>query len=240
MGRSILIIFILFSAFVFYSEVPVIGSYLPGIYSTPATDDTIPDRQLLFNGRIWRSLYSNIVGNEFLFSNDWLIGDVNINEITFHNVQLRYDIFNDQLLAILNQGIVVQLNKELIKEFTLSFEFGRNNFENFDTGKDNPVKGFGQVLYKGDIYLIIKQVKKINQLAIDNKYDEFYQLKTSYILKGGNFYKVTGRRDLINILSDKKQQVHIFIKENRIRIRKKYPASFIPVLQFYDTLKDAV
>jgi hypothetical protein len=240
MGRLVLTLLIFFSVFAFFSEAMIIGSDLPVIYSVTVNYDTIPDRQLLFNGRLWRSMYSNVIGDEFLFSKNWLVGDVNINEITFHNLWLRYDILNDQLLAILNQGTVVQLNKELIKEFTLTFENKKNSFENFNEGTENPIKGFGQVLYKGDIYLIIKHAKQIQQLAIDNKYDEFYQLQTLFILKGGKFCKVTGRRDLINILSDKKQQVQIYIRENKIRIRKKDPESFIPVLKFYDTLKDAV
>jgi hypothetical protein len=240
MGRLVLTLFIFFSAFEFSYEAPVIGTYLPLIYPDSTIHDTIPDRQLLFNGRIVRSSYSKIIGHQFFLTKDWLKGDVNINEITFHNIQLKYDIYNDQLIAFLNQVTAVQLNKELIKEFTLTIENRKDIFENFNTGKDNPVNGFGQVLYKGDIYLINKYVKRIQQLAISNRYDEFYQQQALYILKGGNFYKVTGKKDLINILSDKKQQVQKYIKENKIRIRKKDPASFIPVLKFYDAFKNVV
>jgi hypothetical protein len=195
---------------------------------------------MLFNGRIWRSLYSNVVGDEFLYSKDWLTGDLNINEITFHDVLLRYDIYNDQLLAYYNRTIFVQLNKELIREFTLVHEFKKDTFKNFSGGKDNPVNGFGQVLYGGNTYLIIKHEKRIQELAVDNKYDQFYQLQTLYILKRGKFYKVNSKRDLINILSDKKQLVQNYIREKKIRVRKKVPESYIPVLKYYDTLKDAV
>jgi hypothetical protein len=185
-------------------------------------------------------MYSEVVGDEFFFSKDWLPGDVNINEITFHNVLLRYDIYNDQLLANYSRMTIVQLNKELIREFTLIHGNQKDTFKNFSGGKDNPVNGFGQVLYEGNIYLIIKHEKRIQQLAVDNKYDEFYQLRTVYILKGDKFNKVNGKRDLLNILSDRKQQVQAYIRENKIRVRKKDPESYIPVVKFYDTLKNAV
>ena len=238
MGRLFLIYIISLSAYCFF-EVPVRGSDLLPLDPGSLIGDTIADNQLLFNGRIWKNLNSNVVGDEFLFSKEWITGDININEITFHDVPLRYDIYNDQLLAYYNRTTFVQLNKELIREFTLEYLNKKNTFKNFSGGKDNPVNGFGQVLYEGNTYLIIKHEKRIQQLAVDNKFDQFYQLQTLYILKTGKYYRVNSKRDLINILSDKKQQVQNYIREKKIRVRKKVPESYIPVLQYYDTLKDA-
>lgn len=223
----------------FISESTVTGSEPLVAGSVTSIRDTIPDEQLLFNGRVWRSLYSNTVGDEFLFSKEWLIGDVNINEIEFHNVLLKYDILNDQLLASYNKVTIVQLNKELIREFKLSHDNRKDTFQNFSGGNDNTVNGFGQVLYKGNIYLILKNIKRIQQLAFDNKYDEFYQQQAVYILKGDRFYKVKGKKELLEILSDRKQQIQTYIRENKIKIRKNAPESFIPVVKFYDTFKDA-
>jgi hypothetical protein len=199
--------------------------------------DTIPDKQLLLNGRIWRSLYSNIRGDEFLLSKEWLNGGLNINDMTFKNVLLRYDIYNDQLITMINQGTFLQLNKELIKGFILPFENKKYFFENFGNGSGNPIKGFAQVLYKGKICLILKQTKQIKLLAVEKKYDEFYQLQSLYILKDGMFHHISGKKSLFNVLSDKEKQLHDFMKENRIRARKRKPESFIPVLEFYDSLK---
>lgn len=207
------------------------------VFFSTEEQDTIPDKQLLFNGRIWSNLYSNILGDQFLFSKDWLKGEVVINDMTFKNVPLRYDILNDQLISMINQGTLVQLNKELIKGFVLPFENKKNLFENFGNVPGNPFKGFGQVLYKGKINFIIKQTKLIKELAVENKYDEFYGIQTLFILKDGNFYHISGKKDLLKALSDREEQLHNFIRGNKIRIRKKNPESFIPVIEFYDNLK---
>jgi hypothetical protein len=209
----------------------------PPFCSFSEKQDTIPDKQLLFNGRLWRSLYSNVIGGEFIFSKDWLNGEVVINDMLFKNVPLRYDIFNDQLIAMINQGTFIQLNKELIKGFNLPFKGMLNQFENFGNESGSSVKGFGQILYKGKIYFIIKQKKQIKKLAVDNKYDEFYQTETLFILKDKIFYRVSGRKDLLKALSEKKEQLKNYIRENKIRIRKKKPETFIPVLKYYDDLK---
>ncbi len=71
MGRFLLILIILISPKVFSNEVPTGDFDLSRINSFTSIRDTIPDDQLLFNGRVWRSAYSYVVGDEFLFSKEW-------------------------------------------------------------------------------------------------------------------------------------------------------------------------
>jgi hypothetical protein len=207
------------------------------IFDKIAGFDTIPEKQLLFNGRIWRSLYSNVFGDEFLITRDWVNGDVEINDMIFKNIPLRYDIYNDELLTVVNQGTFIRLNRELTKGFMLPLENKKMTFQNFGNKPGSPVKGYAQVLYKGNICLLIKQKKMIRELAVQNKYDEFYQEQTLYILKDGFFYRVSGKRDMLNALSDKEPQLKSFMREKRIRVWKKEPESFLPVIIYYDNLK---
>jgi hypothetical protein len=237
MGRQFLVFPLLF----FLSSIlsgswPQKNNVLP-IKPGSTIQDTIPEKQLLFNGRIWRSLHSNVLGDEFLFTKDWIFGEVNINDMTFKNLPLRYDIYNDELVIMVSQGTFVQLNKELIKGFLLFWENKNMVFENFGTGPGNPIRGFGQVLYRGNICLIEKQKKLIQELAVQNKIDEFYQKQFLYILKNGIFYRITRKKDMLNVLSDKEEQLKSFLREKRIKVRKKNPESFLPVIIFYDNLK---
>ena len=237
MDRLLLVISIIFTLLINVSGTSVQNNNPSLVCFSPEEQDTIPDKQLLFNGRIWRNLYSNILGDQFLFSKVWLKGEVVINDITFKNVPLRYDIFNDQLISMINQGILIQLNKELIKGFILVFENKNYLFENLGNGTGDSFNGFGQVLYKGKTCFVMKQIKKIELLAVDNKYDEFYQKQNLFILKDGNFFHISGKKDLIKALSDREEELRKFIRENKIRIKKKDPESFIPVIKFYDSLK---
>jgi hypothetical protein len=138
---------------------------------------------------------------------------------------------------MVNQGTFVQLNKELIKGFVLSFENKKYAFENFGNESTKSIIGFGQVLYKGKISLILKHTKLIKLLAVENKYDEFYEVQALFLLKNGSFLRISGKNDLIKALSDKELQLKNFIRENKIKIRKRDPDSFIPVVKFYDNLK---
>jgi hypothetical protein len=236
MGRHFLVFFtiLLFITDLYGNSLPADNTIIDEVAGT----DTIPDKQLLYNGRIWRNRYSKIVGDEYLFTNEWLDGSVNINDITFKNLPLRYDILNDELITLFNRNTIIQLNKELIKGFTISRENKSLIFENFGTGHSNPILGFGQVLYKGKICLILKERKLIQELAVQNRYDQFYEVNTLYILKDGIFHKINGKKDMLNVLSDKEAQIKNYLRENKIKIRRKDPDSFLPVIVYYDNLKN--
>jgi hypothetical protein len=237
MDKFLPVISVVFTSLLNISAISGQSSDQNRMHLSVSQSDTISDIQLLYNGRLWRGLYHDIVGDEFFPSKNWLNGEVFIDDLTFKNVSLRYDIYNDQLITSMNQDILIQLNKEHIKGFSLTFENKKYLFENFGNGNGYPFKGFGQVLYKGKTYLVMKEIKKIQLLAVENRYDEFYQLQDLFIFRNGTFYPVSGKKDLLNALSDRQEELQKFIKKEKIRIRKKSPDSFIPVIKFYDDLK---
>ena len=60
--------------------------------------DTV-EIQILYNGRAWRNLYYKVKGDQFLFSNEFLSGTVTIDDRTFSNLNLRYDIYDDLMCS---------------------------------------------------------------------------------------------------------------------------------------------
>lgn len=238
MDRLLLTITITFSIIADIAGIPQHKPSPQVSYSIYNKQDTsLFEKQLLFNGRIWKNQYSAVVGDEFFLTKEWIEGEVNINDAEFKGIPLKYDIYNDQLISIINAGTFIQLNKELIKDFTLSYEDKKYHFENFGEIPDNTFKGFGQVLYSGKISLILKYFKEIKELAVQNRYDKFTENKNLYILKDGVFYRISGKHELLKTLSDKEEELQSFIRENKIRVRKSNPDSFIPVLEYYNNLK---
>jgi|WetSurMetagenome_2_1015567.scaffolds.fasta_scaffold00002_31 hypothetical protein len=198
--------------------------------------DTL-DNQILYNGRLWRNLYSRVKGTPFLFTEDFVNGTVTMGETEFKNVSLKYDIYNDEIIAISDKGFIVQLNKEMVNAFSLNYHDRVFSFlkVNADTTK-NP-EGFVNVLVDGKVSLYVKYKKNILFLAVDNKYDLFNQVQKIYIMKDGEVYPVNSRGDLFGLLSSHKQELKSFIKSRSSRISKSVPDSFVPVIEYYNTLE---
>jgi len=60
--------------------------------------DTLPENKVLYNGRVWYNLFSGVEENQFLFSEEFLIGSVTMRGRTYPNLQIRYDIYKDEIL----------------------------------------------------------------------------------------------------------------------------------------------
>jgi len=207
---------------------------MPSVPGGVVLSDTI-ELQILNNGRAWRNLYYKIKGDQFLFSAEFLPGSVTIEGRTFNNLKLKYDIYNDELIMITDNGIIIQINKEMVEAFSMIFD-KIYNFKKLEADTLNSISGYVNVLYDGNTSLYVKYRKEILQLAVENKYDLFNQINRIYVKKDGVLSRVDSKREFLNLFKDKKQQLHTFIKANKLKLSRKNPASFKPVIEYYDTL----
>jgi hypothetical protein len=211
-------------------------SFLHGQRPYPVVAQDILERQILYNGRVWRNLYSKIEGNPFLFSEEFLPGSVTINGKTFENMMLRYDIYKDQILILTDKIIILQLNKEMVDGFTVKYAEVTYNFRKLEEDDQSPVSGYVNVVYDKAASLYVKYRKEIDTSGSDNLYGIFYQLRRIYVRKDGAIHQISSRIEFLKLLADKKVQVRNYMKENKIKISKMNPWSFATILTYYDTL----
>ncbi len=196
--------------------------------------DSLFDNQALYNGKIWRNLYYLVMEDQFLFSKEYLQGIVTIKGRTFNNVQLKYDIFKDELLTPIDSGRILQINKEMIDSFSLSFQGRKYQFIKMKEDTSKLSESFYNVLYNGKTSLLLKYSKKIDKLSVEGKYDKFYQISKIFIVLNDKLYPMTGKGDLFKILPYEKSKIKDFMKTKKLRISEKEPESFIPVVRFHD------
>ena len=237
MIRSV-IFFFSFLISLFFSGV---GSQVAGsendINNNPILQQPQQDYQLLYNGRIWKNLYYNIRGDEYLFSKDFLHGSVTMNGKTFNNVDLKYDIYNDELILMVNAATYIQLNKEMVTAFTLDYSNTVYNFRKLPSNSQSALSGYVNILYEGKTSLYLKFRKEILKLAVDHKYDEFNQIQSLFLNRDGQYNKISGKGDFLNLLDDEKVNIREYIKSDKIKLNKKRPESFISILKYYDSLR---
>jgi hypothetical protein len=236
MNRNIFLIIILFTI---SSGTGLYGIYpekLINSYSNIPHRDTIKERQILYNGTIWTNRYHRIKGDQFLFSGYFIPSTVSKNGKTFKNVRIKYDIYSDEIITPVNSEDILQLNKEMVDSFTLSFENKIYKFTNILNDTLKGFKGYVNVLYKGKSALYLKYKKTI---TLEDNYQSdgaFNQTSQIYFKRGNNIYPIKSTADLLIILSAQKDQIKNFIKKNKLRVSKKIPESFVPVIRYYDSI----
>ena len=202
----------------------------------PAAKDTIKEKQILYNGTFWKNLYHRIKGDQFLFSDYFLPGTISINGQTFKNLKIRYDIYSDEIMIPVNLEEILQVNKEMVDSFTINSENKDYRFIRVEDEALKDIKGYINVLYIGKSALYVKYKKDISLALTETTDGEFFQNDQIYFVKDNVVYPINGRNDLLKLLDKDKVRIRDFISKNRIKISKKVPESFIPVIRFYDSL----
>ncbi len=198
--------------------------------------DTFPENQILYNGRIWRNLYYRLNGDQLIFTNMFMPGSLTINGKTFTNIDIKHDIFSDEILIPIDSGRILQLNKELVDSFSVVFQNKKYRFTKMQEDSLKRLKSYVNVIYKGETALYVKYNKKIDRSAIEGKSDSFYQTSRIYFVKDNKAYTLTDKSDLFEVLKKDKAQIRDFMKKNKLRVSKKDPESFVPVIRYYDSI----
>jgi hypothetical protein len=199
--------------------------------------DSLQKLQALYNGILWENKYHRVSEDQFLFSDFFLPGTISINSMICKNLRIRYDIYSDEIMTPLDQKEILQLNKEMVDSFTFSFENKAYHFINI---KDESFKGFTgyvNVLYNGESSLYVKYRKEI-LLSGANEYNigRFYQTSLIYFVKDNIVNIIKSKNDLYKILNEQKTQIRNFITNNKLKVSKKIPESFVPVIRYYDSI----
>lgn len=238
MKRALFLIFF-FAMLLPVSALIAVGASAPAhpVSTFDAPQDSL-GKQILYNGRVWRNLYQHIDGTQFLLSADFLHGSVTINGMTFNSpeLMLKLDLINDELLLLTDRGSTLQLNKQMVDRFILNYDSQWLQFRNLDADSLNEVSGYVNVIHDGKTALYVKYKKEIRLRDGPGDRDTFIQTHRIYLLKDGIAHQVKNRKNLVRLLKDRKAEVKDFMRTNRLRFSRSNPASFAPVLEFYDNL----
>ncbi len=178
--RSILFVIILVLVFFDREAIAqVAGDDLPFLSSY---QQELPYFQELITGGQYAEPSSLIKGDPYFATRQFEKGSLRINGITYPQVPLVYDSFQDQLVTfhpIFNQKILIKPEK--IDGFTLSggqlFRFFPGNDSFLHRGN-----GIYQVLGQGDAYALAKHYKTTKEVRELSRYDAEFVEKVAYFI----------------------------------------------------------
>lgn len=215
-------------------------SYANNIFPLPyeVFTDTLPEDQNLINGRVWQNLYSQIEGDQFLFSDQFLAGSVTTRGKKFEELRIRYDIFKDEIQIPYKPFGIIQINKELTDSFSLFFMNREYRFLRISGSPDTEMNGYYNELYRGDTRLLVRYIKKIEKFADGGGNDKFYQVNRIYLVRDGDFQIIRGKKDVFRFFSGEKNSIRNYIKRNKLKIIRDDAECYIPILKFVDSPAD--
>ena len=190
----------------------------------------------LYNGYEFVPYGLNITGFPWFGSPEMKKGAVYYDGSLFKGIDLYYDLINDQvIIKDFTRNYFITLVGDKIRYFDL----GNDHFIRFSEGNEVGLeKGFYHSVYEGNTTVLIRYMKKIQYTTNPEKTSSRYTQYTSYyVINKGIYSQISSKGDLIDVYSDKKNEIRKFIGENKLNFRKDPANTLIKVAKHYDQLK---
>ena len=197
--------------------------------------DRIYTNSAIYEGREYVPNTDLLIGHPYFEANQWAKGDLHYKEKFYPQVDLLYDLINDEVVLMHHGGsLKIKLFKDELSQFSLA---GHTFIKIASTeGKPAPIPaGFYDQLYKGDLQLLVKRTKVISEPVANTKNpSEIIQQNTFYIVKDGAYHKVAKKAQALKVLKDQKKELRQLLRRENINFRKNPELALTRMVEYYD------
>ncbi len=191
----------------------------------------------LYNGTDYADYKSYKDEHPYFISDDWELCKVEYSGESFENVPILYNISTDKVIS---EHFYSSNKMQLISELIGSFTFQNRKFVRLieDPSKASTVKtGFYEVLYNGKTKAYAKRIKAFQKtVSFEELIVSFDEKNRYYIYKNDVYFEVSSKGSILQVLSDKKQELKHFLKENHIRFKSDKEKALVAMTTYYDTI----
>lgn len=174
-------------------------------------------------------------GHQYLIGRNSEKGSVVYNGLTFNDVHINYDMYNDELLLNIVSGNGIHKVVSLDKSKISSFSYKDHDFIHIrDKEGEYDGSGFYQLAHKGKKSKLLIKKRKITQ-NINGTVTSAYVRKDTYFLSNSNGVKeIRGKKDLLTIFNND-PELKSLISKNKTKFNKNVMEdNLLALLDTYD------
>lgn len=171
----------------------------------------------LFNGVGYLEKHRTINENhKFFLTQDFTRGRLDYFGQPYYDVELKYNIFEELLLAKLSHSggeTILQLINEKVERFSI----GTNDFINIRDRNTQNISGFYELLYdNGRFQLLKKHARQLSEKRDKSfVYYEFKERQQDYLLRvDNNFQEIDSWRDLARLFPEQRRAIRAYSRSN--------------------------
>jgi hypothetical protein len=193
-------------------------------------------RSRLYNGKEYIG-YPQMEGHPFFGDPDLHRGSVFYDGLLFDSVNMQYDLVKDELIIQhFDVFFKIVLISSKVKEFTLSNHHYRRMVK--DSVNRLPVStGYYDFLYEGNITLIAKRTKHIDELVTDKIVRKIVEKNFYYVIRDSVYYPIRSYKSLLSLFKDKSKEIRQDLRRNHLKFRKNREGAIVRAVKFYDSSK---
>jgi hypothetical protein len=194
-------------------------------------------RSRLYNGKEFIPYDPRLEGHPYFGDGEMHRGFVFYDGLPFDSVNILYDIVKDELII---QHFDVFFKIVLIPGKVKEFRLLDHRYVRLvkDSSNKLPVStGYYDFLYEGNVMLIAKRTKHIDETVTDKINQKIVVKDFFYVIKDKVYYPVKSYKSLLAIFKDRSKEIRQDLRKNKIKFRKTREAAILRAVKFYDTSK---
>ena len=199
----------------------IISTGINAQITVPGIDEVYGSDPLLYNGKYYTFYVPlNTGGHQYLSGKDFETGSVNLRDVTYNDLKLNYDIYNQQLILRYpdHSGAVslIIISDAWLENFTLN----DRHFE-LITLPDSTKKIF-QVLGDGPIHILYHWKKDLElDLTYGAKNHIFTGAREMYLSMEGSIVPYRNNRSFYSLFRpDRRKSVREYARRHKINVKK--------------------
>jgi len=197
-------------------------------------DNNLGKESLDFNNGTGHLNFDKTINNQNRYLVDeFRNGSITYNNQNYFNLDLKYDIFNDELVVKpYPETNYIQIN--LLKEKVDSFKIGNEKFANLKLLPATFKGGYyEETLIGKNSILYIKYYKEKRDIIKDEHFLIGYIQNYDYVvLKDNTFSLINSKKAIIQLYPDQKRRINDFFFKNK-DLKKENPILFMKSLMKY-------
>jgi len=182
----------------------------------------------------------NSINHPFYSTDKFVPGSMFGYGVIYNDIPLKYDLVHDKLIVLhFNKIFNVEQISERIDKFTISgHEFVRLVPDS--TSQSEVSAGFYDRIYFGkSVSLFAKRKKIAGERIKEGQSENIFKERNSYYIKKDNFFHpVSDKSSVLKVLSDKRKELEMFLKKNKIKFNQNREYAMAQLSEQYDRLKN--
>ena len=186
----------------------------------------------LYTGRLYVRDYYNVKGHPFFQTDSFQKGEVFYNGVLYKNVALLFDLSHDNVIVKYSADVNLVLVPAKTGYFNLPGHLFIRGSDAFP-GR----QGFYDLLFDGKTEILVKRVKEMVPWSKSFEFNSVFMQNNNYfIYKDGSYKSVNNKKEMLDILKDKKAELRDFISKNKPDFRKNFEKALVQTAKYYDQI----
>jgi hypothetical protein len=189
----------------------------------------------LYNGREYIRNGTAAKGSPFFEWDSLHPGTLEYDGILYADIPLEYDLLQDRLvIRDRNSNMLISLVGQKTRRFTI----GTSGFVYMGPGTRLPETGFYEELYKeGPVVLLARKRKNLIHPSTLEELSRYIEINTYFLLLDTSVSKIGSRKEFLDALGDRKEEVKKFIRKNHLSFKKQFEVSLVRATAYYQQIK---